>query len=237
VNDSRIIISNQTGLHDKLETVVRRHLNKPFLRPFPDYSLEVFEQAKQRVDKHQGPIIFDSFCGVGESTAYLAKVHPNALVIGIDKSSYRINKHNDHYRLDTEADSLNESHDSPDSNSHNNYLLLRADVDDFWRLAEQDNWQLAAHYLLYPNPWPKSSQLQRRVHGSAVFPSLLALGGEIELRSNWPIYVQEFAAALTLAGHSATAQTYQPTRYITPFERKYSESGQTLWRSVHTPTN
>ncbi len=214
--NSRIITSNQPGIHDSLEAVVRRHLKTRFQRPFPDYSLTVFEQAVARVSQHQGDIILDSYCGVGESTVNLAKRFPEALVIGIDKSIVRLNKHDEHYRQ-TGVD---------------NYLVLRADVDDFWRLAVEAKWQLAKHCVFYPNPWPKSSQFKRRVHGSPLFPSLLALGGEVELRSNWPVYVQEFAAALEVAGHSAKAGIFTPEPSITPFERKYSESGQPLWRCI-----
>ena len=211
---SRIISSNQQGIHEKLETVVRRHLTSLFKRPFPDYSLRAFEQAQHVIAQHSGPIILDSFCGVGESTINIAQQHPEALVIGIDKSSHRLNKHSENYG----------------DNSTQNYYLLQADVDDFWRLAVEAGWQLYKHYLLYPNPWPKSAQLKRRVHGSALFPTLLQLGGDIELRSNWPIYVEEFAQALTIAGFPAKAESFSTAKPITPFERKYSHSGQDLWR-------
>ncbi|WP_240554920.1 tRNA (guanine(46)-N(7))-methyltransferase TrmB [Oceanicoccus sagamiensis] len=214
--NSRIITSNQAGIHDSLEPVVRRHLNSRFRRPYPDYSLEVFEQAEQRASQYQGNLILDSYCGVGESTVNLARQYPEALVIGIDKSVVRLAKHDEHYR----------------QSGVDNYLLLRADVDDFWRLAVDANWQLARHCVFYPNPWPKSSQLKRRVHGSPLFPSLLALKGEVELRSNWPVYVQEFAAALEIAGFSAKSKPFTPEPVITPFERKYGESGQVLWRCI-----
>ncbi|MDG1773005.1 MAG: SAM-dependent methyltransferase [Oceanicoccus sp.] len=216
VSNSRIITSSQTGIHDNLEPVVRRHLHSRFQRPYPNYSRDVFEQAAQRVSQHHGDLILDSYCGVGESTVSLAKQYPGALIIGIDKSVVRLTKHNEHYR----------------QSGVDNYLLLRADVDDFWRLAVEANWQLARHCVFYPNPWPKSSQLKRRVHGSPLFSSLLALGGEVELRSNWPIYVQEFAAALAVANYSAKAEPFTPEPVITPFERKYSESGQPLWRCL-----
>ncbi|MFA7555383.1 MAG: SAM-dependent methyltransferase [Spongiibacteraceae bacterium] len=213
---SRIITSNQSGLHDKLEAVVRRHLGTQFKRPFPEYSLKVFQQAEQLRAQHSGPVILDSFCGVGESTVNIARQHPDALVIGIDKSSHRLVKHDDNYRDATVP----------------NYHLLQADVDDFWRLALQAGWQLTKHFILYPNPWPKSAHLQRRVQGSPLFPTLLALGGCVELRSNWPIYVEEFAAALTLAGHAASAEPLAVQSPITPFERKYRDSGQALWHCI-----
>ena len=214
MSDSRIIVSNQAGPHDKLEVMVRRHLASAFRRPIADHSLRIFEQLAPQIRSHTGPLIMDSFCGVGESTVQLARQFPDALVIGLDKSAHRLDKHNEHYRL-TGVD---------------NYLLARADVDDFWRLAAADHWQLSQHFLLYPNPWPKSSHLKRRVQGSPVFPALLQLGGYVELRSNWPVYVEEFAQALTIAGHPAKSERYLATTAITPFERKYQSSKQQLWR-------
>jgi tRNA G46 methylase TrmB len=214
VNDPKTIISNQNGLHENLENTVQRHLQHPFRRPIPDYSLKVFEQASKRVDKHNGAIIFDSYCGVGESTVAIAKANPDALVLGLDKSSHRLEKHDNHYR----------------QTGIDNYLLLRADVDDFWRLAAQENWRLQKHFLLYPNPWPKAAHLQRRCHGSPLFPTLLALKGKLELRSNWKTYIEEFAFALQLAGQSSSIDGYQPDPAITPFERKYYGVNQDLWR-------
>lgn len=218
MSNSKTIISNQTGIHDNLETVVKRHLSSPFRRPFPEFSLQAFEQASQWLAKQSAStLIFDSYCGVGESTVALAKRHPDAAIIGLDKSLHRLDKHDEHYS---------------DQSSDKNYLLLRADVDDFWRLAVRAGWQLDYHYLFYPNPWPKSQHLKRRCQGSPLLPTLLQLGGKLELRSNWDIYVHEFAAALTIAGHPAQAMEFKPKTPITPFERKYQLAEQTLWRCV-----
>ena len=107
-----------------------------------------------------------------------------------------------------------------------NYRLLQVNLNDFWRLAVEANWQLTHHYLLYPNPWPKAKHLQRRWHGSAVFPAILQLGGELELRSNWFTYIEEFSRALQLAGQDSLLEEYQSESAITPFERKYWASGQ-----------
>lgn len=211
---SRIITSNQENLHPRLHDTVRKHLTTTFRRPIPEYSQRVFDSVFTHIDSFTGPLFFDSYCGVGESTVYLAEANPEALIIGLDKSAHRLNKHDDHYR----------------QTGIDNYLLVRADVDDFWRLAQQASWQLHSHYLLYPNPWPKAAHFQRRCHGSPLFPTLLALGGTVELRSNWKCYLEEFAVALQLAGQQADVSSWEATQPITPFERKYRDSGQILWR-------
>ncbi len=113
-----------------------------------------------------------------------------------------------------------------------NALLVRADLVDFWRLALEAGWAPERHYLLYPNPYPKSAHLKMRWHGHPVFPTLLALGGRLELRSNWQLYVEEFAQAVNIVtGQAASVTALQPNGdYLTPFEAKYDQSGQTLWR-------
>ncbi len=208
----RPVTSNQTGIHPNLVTTVTKHLRHRFQKPYADHNIDAFKKACTWIAERPNPIILDSFCGTGESSRQLARQFPNAVVIGVDKSAARLQRHQ-------------VAHDE----IIDNYLLVRADVDDFWRLAAEASWQLQQHYLLYPNPWPKSAQLQYRVHGSAVFPALLQLGGTVTLRSNWKLYVDEFTAALNLAGHSAHTAAYLPTITITAFERKYHLAEQALW--------
>ena len=214
--NSRSIVSNQSGLHEKLDEVVTKHLTAEFKKPIAAHTQAAFDEVNVKVQAFAGPIILDSCCGVGESTANLAKRHPDALVIGIDKSSHRLDKHDIEYK---QTDS-------------GQYILVQADLNDFWRLAVAANWQPTHHYLLYPNPWPKAKHLQRRWHGAAIFPFIVKLGGLLEVRSNWDIYVKEFAQALHLAGYKCEVEQYESDIAITPFERKYWASGQQSHRLV-----
>ncbi|MCA1770830.1 MAG: SAM-dependent methyltransferase, partial [Halomonas sp.] len=153
-------------------------------------------------------------CGVGVSTRRLAASCPDHAVIGVDRSGDRLSR--EHGPL-------------PD-----NALLIRADLVDFWRLALADGWRPARHYLLYPNPYPKSAHLKMRWQGHPVLPVILALGGRLELRSNWRLYVVEFALAVAQAtGREAQVLIHEPNEDpLTPFEQKYHVSGQTLWKLV-----
>ncbi len=203
------VISNQDGLHRQLQHVVQKHLNSSYRKPIAQHNQTAFESAQQFVAQHNRPIILDACCGIAESSRKLALQYPEHIVIGVDKSAHRLNK----------------CQTNPD-----NCLLLRADLADFWRLATNAGWQLERHYMLYPNPWPKAKHLQRRWHGSALFPTLLALGGQFELRSNWQVYVQEFVAALDIAGIQVETEALSITNPMTAFERKYFNSGHNLWR-------
>ncbi|WP_050468758.1 tRNA (guanine(46)-N(7))-methyltransferase TrmB [Herbaspirillum chlorophenolicum] len=213
--NSSPISSAQTGVHEQLADLVTRHASHPFRKPVTDYNRRAFDHSMAAWRAAgEPPLILDTGCGVGLSTLNLAVQYPDHFVIGIDQSADRLAR-NTHW-------------EGPEPG---NLCFVRADLVDYWRLAMDAGWRPARHYLLYPNPWPKIGHLARRWHGHAVFPSILQLGGHIECRSNWRIYVEEFAAALNqLSGLDAAAEPYATDAPITPFERKYLASGHTLWR-------
>ncbi len=210
--NSPTVFSNQTENHPDLEKIVHRHLENPFQHKVKKASLEIFQQIQKAADRHSDQLIFDSGCGTGESTLQIAEQHTNCLVVGMDKSQERIRKAREKI------------------NAGENVLLLRADVVDIWHLAVEAGWKLKQHYLLYPNPWPKKSHLKRRWHGHPSFADIIALGGKIILRSNWKLYLEEFAFAVEVAtGRHTTVQSITPENYISLFEKKYFESGQELF--------
>lgn len=215
LSKSRSVVSNQAAEHDNLADVVTKHLETEFKRPIAQHNIDAYQYAISQINKPH--IIFDSGCGNGKSTLNLAKKYPNAFIIGIDKSLHRINKL---------------AADNSPTEKTKNYCHIRADLIDFWRLAANDKIKLQHHFILYPNPWPKKHHLKRRWHGSPVFGEILALGGKIELRSNWPMYLEEFAMALALVKYAATVQPLEVTaeNYISDFEAKYHSSEQTLWQ-------
>lgn len=210
--NSRQITTNQQGPHDKIEGLVRRHLGNNSQKPYSQHTLDAFNSTLEWLGDWQGPIILDACCGVGESTSHIAEANPQARVIGVDKSALRTNKHV-HYESDS-----------------SNYCIVRADLNDYWRLAREAKWALFKHYLLYPNPYPKSAHVQRRWHASAAFADILALGGELTIRSNWRIYIEEVSIALQVAGYSSKVVEYTSEKPMTPFERKYWSSGQQTWQ-------
>jgi hypothetical protein len=63
---------------------------------------------------------------------------------------------------------------------------------------------------------------------------LLRLGGRVELRSNWQVYVEEFGAALHLSGYTSYVAMLPAGPALTLFEDKYRRSGHALWRCVST---
>jgi len=211
--NSSPVHSNQSGIHPDLESIVRKHLRTPFRRPYRASSDTAFSQVAKLVGKKNAPIIFDCGCGTGESTLAIAHAYPEALVVGLEKSALRLAK---------------SKHPGPA-----NMTLIRADLVDTWRQAAAAGWRLQHHFILHPNPWPKKHHVKRRWHAHPVFPYLLQLGGTLHLRSNWEIYLKEFACALEIAtGESWPVRSVTACRFETAFDRKYRLSGQTLFELI-----
>ena len=211
--DSRVPRTSQTGTHRRLMETVKRHLRQPWRSPVHEYSRRAFAPLAESHDRTR-PVVLDSGCGTGESTVLLAGRYPDCLVVGVDKSAARLDK-------------------APQLPA--NARLLRADLADIWRLMGEAGWRLSQHFLLYPNPWPKPSQLKRRWHGHPVFPDLLVLGGRLVLRSNFEVYVDEFARALGLAGVvDMKVVSFCVNEALSPFERKYAQSGHRLFQLTAT---
>lgn len=212
--NSREITTNQTGLHDKLDDLVARYQRHQNQRPYSEHTLAAFEQIQTWLGDWQGEIILDSCCGVGESTANLAALYPDAKVIGVDKSAMRVEKH-EHYAA-----------------SGNNYLVVRADVNDLWRLFAEQKIPLVRHFLFYPNPYPKSTQIQKRWYASPATPTLMGLTNYMEVRSNWKLYCEEFAYVAKAYGFATELVMLESQSPMTPFERKYGNSGQACWQLI-----
>jgi tRNA (guanine-N7-)-methyltransferase len=204
------IITDQQGPHPDLLSVVRHHARHLWRKPCPQHTLDAFHQLQKLLCNHARPLVLDSFCGTGMSTALLARHYPDSLVVGIDQSAHRLGKHQG-------------------ANLHN-YCLLRAEAESFWRCLVEANIQLQAHWILYPNPWPKAAQLKRRIHGHGAFPLLAKLGGSLEMRTNWDVFAAEFAQAATQIGFSGECERFTPSSPLSLFEKKYRERGHQLWR-------
>jgi tRNA (guanine-N7-)-methyltransferase len=211
---SRPVRSAQQDVHPRLTAVVDAHLQKPWRAPLHPPSRAAFDALQASMAGESRDLVLDSGCGTGESTRLIARAWPDCLVIGIDRSRARLAK----------------GGFTAFPHREGNAVWLRADLATFWRLARSAGWRLQRHYLLYPNPWPKPGQLLRRWHAHPVFPDLLGLGGELEMRCNWQIYALEFAAAANRALGGDVRPRPPPESDITsPFERKYRASGHPLY--------
>ena len=220
----REISSNQLGVHESLLELVEKYRHSAFQKPIAEHTKKAFESVLAWLEGYRGDVIIDACCGVGESSLVLAKQYPSARIIGIDKSSARLDKHQHYAKHVGDTESL----DSPD-----NVRVFQADLNDFWRLfaeaLKHNPWSIVRQCLYYPNPYPKKSQVQKRWHAGPAFASMLACGQKIEVRSNWLVYLQEFQQALSVYNIDSVIEVVSGSP-ITPFERKYSGSGQPCWQ-------
>lgn len=212
--NSRRVISSQTEVSTQLQQIVEKHLQQAFEKPLHSFSETQFILVNRLAKESKKSIILDAGCGTGDSTIALAARYPEKLVIGIDKSINRLSKH---IKQDTVY-------------RHNNYILVHGDLVDLWRLIATAKWPVEKHYILYPNPWPKPGQIKRRWYGHPVFKHMLAICRHIELRTNWKIYADEFMLAYDQAtGYKTNIKRLQLDEYLSPFEKKYANSGHELY--------
>lgn len=205
------VTSRQLAPHPRLREALMKHLSSPWQKPIADHSRRRFDELQPRVSGFSDHLILDSGCGTGMSTGLLAHRYPEHLVLGVDKSEARLERH---------------SGDLPA-----NALLVRMDLEDFWLLASAAGWRFARQCFLYPNPWPKPEQRLRRWAFHPIFPTALACGGTWELRTNWRVYAEELALAVEWAvGIVEPVTPWNPREPETLFERKYLASGHSLWR-------
>ncbi|MFL0800178.1 MAG: methyltransferase domain-containing protein [Agarilytica sp.] len=212
--DSKKVISNQAGVHERLAEYVKKHMASAYRKPYRAHNLDAYATFESALaSRSPEALILDSCCGTGMSTRILARRNPNALVVGLDQSAHRLNKH---------ADSAPE-----------NCLFLRANCEDVWRLFVDNDIVFDQHFILYPNPWPKSVQFKRRWQGHPVFPVLSRLSKITTLRSNWDMYLDEFSLAWEiLTGAESSVEPIFVEEAMTLFEKKYMGSGQALYELV-----
>lgn len=174
-----------------------------------------FERLRPWLEAAAGDWQLDAGCGTGASTRALAQRQPCRLTVGLDKSLKRLRAGG----ADAEGWLCGPG-----------WLLQRQDLRAFWWLLAESGLRARRQYLLYPNPWPKPGQVRRRWQAQPVLPLLLRAAHALELRSNWKVYVDEFALALDRFAITAVVEPLREQQPLSPFERKYQASGHRLWR-------
>jgi tRNA (guanine-N7-)-methyltransferase len=211
LGNSRAVVSSQLQPLEKLSRLVQKHQVTTWQKPTAPHSLHVWNELGRWRQPHL-PLILDLGCGRGLSCRQLHQAHPQAQVLGIDKSSVRLR-------------------DAPPPSPH--LCLTRGELEDLIPLMVASGWKASQVFVLYPNPWPKPTQAKRRWPYHPLFPLLVQLG-PVELRTNWLIYAQEWHQACQVLGLKASPpKAFQEFQFpTTHFEQKYLTSGQTLWKVV-----
>lgn len=206
---SKIIKSNQVDVHDDLLKALKKYSFSNYARPIPNYTDENLQFIKDWLKDDD--FIIDLGCGTGESSYFLGR--EDRKVLGIDRSMSRIHRKNE-FKV-----------------SKDNVLIIRDNILDLIPLLYRDlKKQVLKVYLLYPNPYPKKSQYKTRFHASPIAPFLMNLCNDFTVRSNWKIYLKEFAASYNFYRQKKLdIFEINPKEYMSAFERKYHLSGQKLY--------
>lgn len=221
--ESNPVISNQVGVHENILPLLERYKITKFKKPYSEESIKSFAEIRKWVSvMGDKPLILDLGCGVGESSFHLGSKYSDCLVVGIDKSLDRLERNNSFKK------------ELPD-----NILLVRGDLIDLWRMfyENQGEFKIKKQYILYPNPYPKKKHLKLRWYGQPVFSSIMNLNCPMELRSNWSQYLEDFlfASKVFHPGLHGEVEQFVPEVCVTPFERKFLNSSQCLYRLVIKP--
>ncbi len=213
--NSHVIESNQKEIHKDLEAYLAKYSLTNYQRPVASFSKELWEEI---LGFCQGKsIIFDLGCGIGESSYNLAKIYPDSYIVGIDKSISRLERKNDFKESENER-----------------VKLYRGELLDIIPLIysaySEAKIDIRMIFVLYPNPWPKKHHIKRRFYASPVSVFLFNTHVPIVFRSNWKLYLEETeAAALFFKRKNQGVESLNLSEFITPFERKYSQSGQSIY--------
>ncbi|MCB1627905.1 MAG: hypothetical protein KDI48_09245 [Xanthomonadales bacterium] len=217
LGNSSPVRSGQLLADSRIQARQRRRAGKAFQRPLSEHNVRVYERLRTWLDAQTRPLLFDTGCGIGESSLQLARRFPDCAVLGADKSLQRLRQ-----RGISEAQPLAVV---------DRCCFVLLDLVDLWRLLAADGRHFARLYLYYPNPWPKPAHRLRRWPLHPIWPTLLSLAPELELRSNWSVLAIEAEQALRaegwLAERSVLPAQLEPA---TPFEAKYQASGHPLWQ-------
>ena len=165
-------------------------------------------------------LILDAACGVGESSFKLGLKYPDCAVLGVDKSASRVDRKNAFKKQ-----------------LPPNVKIIKGDMLDIWMvlkgLVDSGRLSVRKQYILYPNPWPKNKGLKKRWYANPILPFIMGLEAPIEARSNWRRYLEDFKiVGEKLCDHVGSLEVieiFEDEGAMTPFEKKYHESGQELF--------
>jgi tRNA (guanine-N(7)-)-methyltransferase len=163
-------------------------------------------------------------CGVGMHPIAYAKAHPDRHIIALDRSAVRLEK----MRLALQQQS-----------PLTNLSVVREDADRFL-VHSVPAQSLQQIFLLYPNPYPKEGQANKRWHRMPLMHRMLAClkpSGTLVLATNMPFYAEEAKHYMEKqwALEVQVDEVFRDTMPFAPrthFEQKYLTRGDPIFHLV-----
>ena len=187
---------NITEIHPQTENLTLRHWNEFHKYAnnniFASHTLLAFEEATKFVDKFyesgllsnnsEKLVILDSGCGVGLSTMCLSSLHPNVVVIGIDRSITRLSRNIIKTNNNEEVFvTLNSRVDGDEDTYNQNYEQLEGEDADDYISKEVNDTDISKSSSILDD----SSKARNVLFLRAEISDFLLL---IALRSDWIIH-------------------------------------------------
>ena len=162
----------------------------------------------------KAPLILEIGSGMGETTAAIAKAHPEADFIAVEVHGPGVGS------LLRRIESL----------QLKNLRLIRHDAVEVLEHMIADG-SLAGIHLFFPDPWPKKRHHKRRLVQPA-FAALaarkLAPGGCLHAATDWPDYAAQMESVLSGEPLLEPCPSASRTRPLTKFERRGVKLGHTV---------
>ncbi len=177
----------------------------------------------------QAPLYLEVGCGVGLHPILFAKKRPQAHLIACERTSDKFHK----FKKRLENHQLE------------NITAIHEDgMRWLTHWAKESKLTFEKIFFLYPNPYPKNNQRNKRFFAMPLFKNYLhtlKLGGEIEMRTNQLFYLEE-AKILATEVWNLECQYCGPLREesekgITHFERKYLKREETCYELILKKTS
>jgi tRNA (guanine-N7-)-methyltransferase len=169
---------------------------------------------QEEIFKRKAPLILEIGSGMGETTAAIAKAHPEADFIAVEVHGPGVGSLLN--RIEKEKLS--------------NIRIVRHDAVEVLERMVPDG-ALAAIHLFFPDPWPKKRHHKRRL----VQPSFVLLikeklsaGGIVHLATDWPDYAEHMDSVFSKEPFLERAEKGFVERPTTKFEARGKRLGNPI---------
>lgn len=194
---------------------------KAFCPPIP------LEQQAWRAQQNSRPLVLEIGPGVGLHPIQYAQLNPAEFVIGIERTTEKFNKF------------LGRVQHHPQIT---NLLAVHADAIE-WISSNIQHHEVSKYFLLYPNPYPKAAQKNKRLMHMPFMHFLIdtmQIGASITLATNMHFFYSEAKQVWSQIDCFAlikdTKIKFGDLEPRTHFERKYLAAGQECYELVFLKT-
>jgi tRNA (guanine-N7-)-methyltransferase len=170
--------------------------------------------SQEAIFGRRAPLVVEIGSGMGETTAEIAKAHPEADFIAVEVHGPGVGSLLNRIEKETLS----------------NIRIVRHDAVEVLERMVPDG-ALAAVHIFFPDPWPKKRHHKRRL----VQPSFVLLmkeklsgGGIVHLATDWPEYAEQMETVFSGSAFFEKAESGLMERPATKFEARGRRLGNPI---------